>query len=549
MSHCRGNLIPQQLNAEAENLPDLMTVLATRHSHKPAFRGLGHNLSFTDLDRLSAAFASYLQHHTNLKKGDRIALQLPNLLQYPVALYGAWRAGLVVVGINPLFTAREVLQQLDDSGAKAIVVYAGMAHKLEPVLPESGLQQVIVTRIGDLHPGLKGTLLSGAVKYLKRMEPDWDLPGAISFRKALQLGEKKAPAAVSLAAEDLAVLQYTGGTTGVPKGAMLTHANLISNMLQCQVHLETADKGWQELVVSPLPLYHIYAFTISLIVMQAGGCSLLIANPRELKGFVSELKRQPFSGFVGLNTLFVALCNQPGFPHLDFSRLKLTISGGMALTHTAARRWQSITGQQINEGYGLTEASPVVALNPPQDVREGQIGTPVMLTEVAVLDPENRPLPPGTAGHLVVRGPQVMCGYWQRDRDTTAAFTKDGFLFTGDIAIQHQDGYLEIVDRLKDVIIVSGFNVYPNEVEQIVCEHPAVTECAVVGETHPLTGQEVRLFAVRDDDNLTADQLKQWCREKLTGYKVPARIEFVEQLPKSNVGKILRRKLRHNTAA
>ncbi|GGO86716.1 long-chain-fatty-acid--CoA ligase [Marinobacterium nitratireducens] len=545
MEQPRGNTIPDSLNGRGyATVMDVVARVCRDYADRPAFSSFGRTLSYGELDRLADAFAVYLQRNTDLEPGDRIAIQLPNIIQYPVALFGALRAGLVVVNTNPLYTEREMEHQFRDSGARALVIFTSMAHKAEKIIGNTPVKHVILTQIGDLHGCIKRTLLNGVVRYIKKMEPAYHLPEAVGLRQALQAGRGLKPRPVARATSDIAVLQYTGGTTGLSKGAVLTHGNLVANMLQGSDLISRAEKGWSETAVAPLPLYHIYAFTLSLILMENGGHTVLIPNPRDLKAFVRDLRRLRVSCFIGLNTLFVALCNREDFRRLDFSRLKTTISGGMALTHDAADCWREVTGCEIMEGYGLTETSPAVAINPPGAVRIGTIGQPLAETEVRIIDSDAADVPPGTPGELCIRGPQVMVGYWQREDETRAAFTDDGYFMTGDIAVQQEDGYLSIVDRAKDLIIVSGFNVYPNEVEDVVVSHPDVVECAAVGVPDDKSGEAIKLFVVSRNDRLDADMIRDWCKERLTRYKVPKLVEFTSELPKSNVGKVLRRKLR-----
>ncbi|MGB0467938.1 MAG: AMP-binding protein [Pontibacterium sp.] len=542
--------IPEDINAQGFNtIPDVLAYATEQFAHKPAFTSFGRTLDYSELDRLSAAFAVYLQQETDLKPGDRIAIQLPNLVQYPVVLYGALRAGLVVVNTNPLYTAGEMKHQFNDSGAKALIIHKSMAHNAEKIIQDTGLKYTFVTQVGDLHGFVKRTLLNAAVKYLKRMEPKYHLPGAIPLRDALLKHLGSVPEPVPGKPGDLAALQYTGGTTGVSKGAMLTHANLISNMLQGQERIQACGDGWSDTVVSPLPLYHIYAFTIAQAVLVSGGHSLLIPNPRDIDGFVKALKNWQPSTFIGLNTLFVALCNKPAFQALDHSTLKITVSGGMALTHAAAEQWQAVTGCNIMEGYGLTETSPAVCMNPPGAIQIGSIGVPMIHTDVCIIDSDGKEVGVNEPGELCVKGPQVMRGYWQRDKDTRAMFTENGYLMTGDIAVRQADGYFRIVDRAKDLIIVSGFNVYPNEVEDVVSSHPDVIECAAVGVFDEACGESVKLFVVTNNPELDRKMIRDWCKERMTRYKIPKYVEFKDELPKSNVGKILRRLLKEPNEA
>ncbi|MBR9884100.1 MAG: AMP-binding protein [Oceanospirillales bacterium] len=540
-----GQSIPAELNPEGyRNIPEFFAASCQRYADKPAFTSFGRTLSYRELDHLSAAFACYLQRETDLKPGDRIAIQLPNLIQYPVVAFGALRAGLVIVNTNPLYTAAEMAHQFRDSGAKALVIHKSMAHKAQAILADTDIRHIVLTQVGDLHGFAKRHLINAAVKYVKKMEPPFSLPGAIGLRSALLKHIDRTPAPVEHSPSDLAALQYTGGTTGVSKGAMLTHANLISNMQQAIQVIEAVGKNWSDTVIAPLPLYHIYAFTVSQVVLASGGHSVLIPDPRDIKGFVKELKNWPATAFMGLNTLFIALCNNAAFRTLDFSKLKITLSGGMALTSAASKQWQSVTGCTICEAYGLTETSPAVAINPPHGIRVGTIGVPIPATETSIRGPDGQALPDGEAGELCIRGPQVMAGYWQRVEDTRASFTPDGFLKTGDIAVREPDGYLRIVDRSKDMIIVSGFNVYPNEIEDVVTSHPGVVECAAIGIPDPTCGEVVKLVVVRKDDQLDIDSIRSWCRERLTRYKVPKVIELADELPKTSVGKVMRRALK-----
>jgi long-chain acyl-CoA synthetase len=545
---------PGTIDADKYNsLVELIDKFVTKYATRPAFMCLGQTLTYQELDRLSAAFASYLQHELGLQQGDRLAIQLPNLLQYPVVLFGALRAGLVVVNTNPLYTEREMEHQFNDSGAKALVVLANMAAKAEKVIPNTGIRHVIVTEVADLHPLFRRLLINNVVKYVKKQVPAYHLPKAVSFRTAIRKGGFRPYRPVMADRNDTAILQYTGGTTGIAKGAMLTHRNLIANMLQCHGLFTMILEEGKELVIAPLPLYHIYAFTVHcMVLLETGNCSLLIPNPRDIPGFIKTLQGVKFDGFVGLNTLFVALCGQETFRKLDFSSLKLTISGGMALTSAAAERWQEVTGCEISEGYGMTETSPVVSFNPPGYVKQGTIGMPVSSTACKVVDDNGIEQPIGHPGELCVRGPQVMKGYWKREADTDASFlpADNGspgrdWLKTGDIAVILEDGYMKIVDRKKDMIIVSGFNVYPNELEDVIVTHPDVMEVAAIGIADPKSSEAVKVFVVtKAGSNLTADDIRNWCKERLTSYKVPKVVEFRSELPKSNVGKILRRELR-----
>jgi long-chain acyl-CoA synthetase len=526
-----------------QSVADVFLEACGRHGDKPAYTCMGQTFSFREMDKLSEQFASYIQNHTDLQPGDRIAIQLPNVLQFPIAVFGAMRAGLVIVNTNPLYTAREMEHQFNDSGAKALLILANMAHLAETVVPKTQVETVLVTELADMHPFAKRLLINTVVKKVKKLVPAYNLPQAISFRKALSLGSAKPAQPVAVKLSDAAALQYTGGTTGVSKGAELLHSNLVANMVQVRSSVDEDLKGESEIVISPLPLYHIYAFTLSLVMTDCGHHVVLIPNPRDIPGFVKELGKYKFNSFAGLNTLFVGLCNNPEFAKLDFSGLKQTLSGGMALTHAAADRWRDVTGCSIREGYGLTETSPVVTLNPYDDIRVGYIGKPVAGTELMVIDEDGNKLANGEEGELCVRGPQVMAGYWNR-AEATAEVMLDDWFKTGDVAIMSDDGFVRLVDRKKDMIIVSGFNVYPNEIDDLASQHPGIIECAAVGIAHETSGETVKLFVVKSDPALTEDAVIAYCREHMTAYKVPKAVEFRDELPKTNVGKILRRALR-----
>ncbi|MWV13915.1 AMP-binding protein [Pseudomonas sp. R-28-1W-6] len=534
---------------DADQYPNIQAVLkqsCQRFADKPAFSNLGKTLTYGELYELSGAFAAYLQNHTDLQPGDRIAVQLPNVLQYPVVVFGAMRAGLIVVNTNPLYTAREMEHQFNDSGAKALVCLANMAHLAEEVLPKTGIKHVVVTEVADLLPLLKRTLVNFVVKHVKKMVPAYNLPQAVKINEALAKGRGKPVKEANPSNGDVAVLQYTGGTTGVAKGAMLTHRNLIANMLQSKALMGSNLNEGCEIVICPLPLYHIYAFTFHCMAMMlTGNHNILITNPRDLPGTVKELGNWKFSAFVGLNTLFVALCNSEDFRKLDFSGLKLTLSGGMALQLAAAERWKEVTGCAICEGYGMTETSPVVSVNPFQNIQIGTIGIPVPSTLCKVIDDAGNDLPMGERGELCVKGPQVMKGYWQRQDATDEILDKDGWLKTGDIAVIQADGFMRIVDRKKDMILVSGFNVYPNELEDVLVTLPGVLLCAAIGVPDEKSGEAIKVFVVvKPGESLTKEQVMEHMRANLTGYKVPRSVEFRDSLPTTNVGKILRRELR-----
>ncbi|MFS0828180.1 long-chain-fatty-acid--CoA ligase FadD1 [Pseudomonas phoenicis] len=534
---------------DPDEFPNVQTVLkqsCQRFADKPAFSNFGKTLTYGELYALSGQFAAWLQQHTDLQPGDRIAVQLPNVLQYPVAVFGAMRAGLIVVNTNPLYTAREMEHQFKDSGAKALVCLANMAHLAEKVVPQTAVKHVIVTEVADLLPPLKRLLINSVIKYVKKMVPAYHLPQAVRFNDALAKGRGQAVVEANPAADDVAVLQYTGGTTGVAKGAMLTHRNLVANMLQCRALMGANLKEGCEILITPLPLYHIYAFTFHCMAMMLiGNHNVLISNPRDLPAVVKELRKWKFSGFVGLNTLFVALCNHEGFRGLDFSALKVTLSGGMALQLSVAERWKAVTGCAICEGYGMTETSPVATVNPVQAIQIGTIGIPVPSTLCKVIDDSGAELPLGEVGELCVKGPQVMKGYWQREEATAEILDDQGWLKTGDIAVIQPDGYMRIVDRKKDMILVSGFNVYPNEIEDVLAGLPGVVQCAAIGIPDEKSGELIKVFLVlKPGTTLTKEQVTEHMRANLTGYKVARQIEFRDSLPTTNVGKILRRELR-----
>ena len=531
---------------EYRNVQAVLKASCERFADKPAFSNLGRTLTYGELYELSGEFAAYLQHHTDLQPGDRIAVQLPNLLQYPVVVFGALRAGLIVVNTNPLYTAREMEHQFNDSGAKALICLANMAHLAEEVVPKTGIRHVVITEVGDMLPTVKRLLVNAVIKHVKKMVPSYDLPKAVKLNDALVQGRNKRPSEADPESDDIAVLQYTGGTTGVAKGAMLTHRNLVSNMLQCRGLMGTELGSGCETMVAPLPLYHIYAFTFHCMTMMLiGAHNVLITNPRDLPAFVKDLRKYRFTGFVGLNTLFVALCNNEEFRKLDFSGLKATFSGGMALQLAAAERWQQVTGCSICEGFGMTETSPVVSVNPFSGIQIGTIGIPMPSTQCKVIDDEGNELPVGATGELCVKGPQVMKGYWQRPEATAEVLDGQGWLKTGDIGIIQDDGYMRIVDRKKDMILVSGFNVYPNELEDVLATLPGVLQCAAIGIPDEKSGEAIKLFVVvKPGESLTKEQVMQHMHDNVTGYKRPKTVEFRDSLPTTNVGKILRRELR-----
>ncbi|WP_121243102.1 AMP-binding protein [Sulfurisoma sediminicola] len=537
--------VPAEVDpAEFRSLADLFGRCVAAHASRCAYLSMGRALSYERLDRASRDFAAYLQS-LGLGRGRRVALMLPNILQYPVCLFGALRAGCTVVNCNPLYTARELEYQLADSGAEAIVILENFAHVLEAALPRTAIRHVVVTGLGDMLGLARGTLINFVVRHVKRLVPSWTLPGAVPWTTALAGGAKARFTLPALGHDDIAFLQYTGGTTGVAKGAMLSHRNILANLQQAHVWIRGSVKEGEETIITALPLFHIFALTVSLAFFRIGASNVLIANPRDIRGFVRELARHRFSIITGVNTLFNALLNNRDFSRLDFSSLKVCLGGGMAVQRAVAERWQAVTGCALLEAYGLTEASPAVTINP-LDLPEynGSIGLPLPSTDVTIRDDAGSDLAPGIAGELCVRGPQVTRGYWQRPDETALAMTVDGFLRTGDIAVMDEKGYVRLVDRKKDTILVSGFNVYPNEVEDVVALHPGVLEVAAVGVPDAHSGEVVKLFVVKRDPALTAEALIAHCRVSLTGYKIPHQVEFRGELPKTTVGKILRRALR-----
>ena len=516
-----------------------------KYGSRPAFSCMGKTLTFAELDTLSAAFGAWLQG-IGCKKGSRVALMMPNILQYPVCLFGALRAGCTIVNVNPLYTARELEHQLVDSGAEVIVVVENFARTLQEVVARTKIRQVVVTSIGEML-AVKGRLVDLVLRRVKKVVPKFSLPGAIRFSDAMRQGRKLSLTRVPLGHDDLAFLQYTGGTTGIAKGAMLLHRNIVANMLQARAWVRPIlDENRREVILTPLPLYHIFALTANcLVFMSVGGENVLITNPRDIPHFVKEMRRYRFTAMTGVNTLFNALLNNPKFAQLSFKSFRLTLGGGMAVQEAVAKRWKAVTGVTLVEAYGLTETSPAATMNP-LDATEytGAIGLPIPSTDVALRDDAGKDVPLGQAGEICIRGPQVMAGYWQRPDETAKVMTADGFFMTGDIGKMDARGYITIVDRKKDMILVSGFNVYPNEIEGVVVMMAGVLECAAVGILDKKSGEAVKLFVVRRDPALTAEQVLNHCRDHLTGYKCPRDVEFRHELPKSNIGKILRRELR-----
>jgi long-chain acyl-CoA synthetase len=548
-SYPKGVPATIDVNAYA-SVRELFEEVCAKYAARPAFTCMGRTITFAELDAQSSAFGAWLQGQ-GLRKGARVALMMPNVLQYPVCLFGVLRAGCTVVNVNPLYTPRELEHQLNDSGAEAIVVVENFAKTLAAVAARTKVKHVVVTSIGELL-GVKGVVVDVVLRHVKKAIPAWSLPGSIRLSDALAQGRKRALERPPIGHDDIAFLQYTGGTTGVSKGAMLLHRNIVANMLQVRAWIAPMMvEGEREIVITPLPLYHIFSLTANcLIFMSLGGENILIPNPRDIPGFVKEIGKYRFTAITGVNTLFNALVNNAEFGQLDFSRLHITLGGGMAVQEAVAKRWREVTGKPLIEAYGLTETSPAATINP-LDIPEynGAIGLPIPSTDIELRDDAGRAVPLGAAGEICIAGPQVMAGYWNRPDETAKVMHRNGWFATGDIGTMDARGFVRIVDRKKDMILVSGFNVYPNEIEGVVAMHPGVLECAAVGVPDEKSGEAVKLFVVRKDASLAADAVVKHCREHLTGYKVPRDIEFRNELPKTNVGKILRRELRDGKSA
>lgn len=543
--------VPAEIDPEAyASLREIFELSCERFADRRAFSCMGAPLTYQRLDALSRSFGAWLQHDAALGRGQRVAIMLPNILQYPVALFGALRAGLTVVNVNPLYTPRELRHQLQDSGAEAIVVLENFAHVLEAVIDDTDVRTVVTTRLGDLLPSPKGQLVSAVAKYVKRMVPPWSLPGARALPQVLREGSARELEAVPLGPEDIAFLQYTGGTTGPARGTILTHRNMVANLEQASAWLGSRLREGEEIIITALPLYHIFSLLANcMTLMRFGGENVLIPNPRDIPGFVRTLRNTRFTAMTGVNTLFNALLNHPDFAELDFSELRLTLGGGMAVQRRVAERWREVTGCTLLEAYGLTETSPAVCINPLDlEAFNGSIGLPVPSTDVSIRAADGTELGVGEIGELCVRGPQVTPGYWRRPEETADAFFEGGWLRTGDMSRIDERGFVYIVDRRKDMILVSGFNVYPNEVEDVLVSHPKVLEAAVVGVPDEEHGERVCAFVVATDPGVTADELIEHCRQDLTRYKIPREIRFRAELPKTNVGKILRRALRDEAA-
>jgi len=540
--------VPETLpTPEHRSVRDMFEAAFREFPDRPAFTNMGTTMTFRELDRRSMQFACYLQKDLGLLKGERVAIMLPNVLQYPVALCGIFRAGLVVVNVNPLYTGRELKHQLTDSGARCIVILENFAHTLAGIIAEAPVPNVVTTGVGDLLDKPKGWLINFVLRYVKKKVPPYDLPGSTTFAEALEAGQGKSLTPVELGLADIAFLQYTGGTTGLAKGAMLSHRNMVYNVAQSKAWQADSFEGVEGVVaITALPLYHIFSLQSNGLGMMAqGGLNVLITNPRDFPAFVKELGKHRFNYFTGVNTLFAALMNEPGFAELDFSSLRLTIGGGMAVQEAVARKWQKITGTPITQAYGLTETSPGAIVNP-LGVTEftGSIGVPISSTDVRICDDDGNDVPPGESGEICIRGPQVMEGYWRQPEETAKVMLPGGWLRTGDIGHMDEKGFVYIEDRKKDMINVSGFNVYPNEIEGVVAELDGVLEVAAVGVPDEKSGEAVKLFVVKRDESLTGEDVIEHCRKNLTGYKIPREVEFRDELPKTNVGKVLRRALR-----
>lgn len=528
------------------SLKDMLAASCARFASLPAYSAMGETMTFRQLDEASRAFSAWLQKGAGLRRGDRVALMMPNLLQYPVALFGVLRAGMVVVNVNPLYTPRELAHQLKDAGVSAIVVLENFAHTLEQVIASTSVRTVVTTQVGDLLPPLQRLLTNAVVKHAKKLVPPWHLPGAVDFRSALAAGRARTLDDIDLRHSDLAFLQYTGGTTGVAKGAMLSHGNMVANVLQVGAWMSPNLNDGEETLILPLPLYHVFALTGALSFFAKGAQTVLIPNPRDLPAFLKVLQHTRFTAIIGVNTLFRALLDAPGFAAVDLRPLKLAVAGGMAVQHVVAQRWKERAGVPLVEGYGLTESAPVAIANPVTiDAWSGQIGIPLPSTEAAILDDDGGPVALGEVGEICLRGPQVMQGYWNHSEETAKAFTPNGWLRTGDMGVMDERGSIRITDRKKDMIVVSGFKVFPNEIEDVVTLHPGVLEAAAVGVRDPRSGEAVKVVVVRRDPGLTEAEVLAHCKQHLTAYKLPRVVEFrADPLPKTNIGKILRRELR-----
>lgn len=540
--------IPHEINPnEYKSIPHVFEQSFTDYAEKPAFSNMGKTFTYKEIDHLSKKFASFLQNNLGLQKGSRVALMMPNILQYPVALFGVLRSGMIAVNVNPLYTERELEHQLNDAGAETIIIFANSAIILEKVIGRTKVKNVIVTQIGDMLGFPKSLLVNFVIKHVKKMVPAWSLPGHLDFNQCLAMGDESKFKSVEIGHEDIAFLQYTGGTTGVAKGAVLTHGNIVANMIQARAWIGRDLIAGDEIVITPLPLYHIFSLTANCMVFSSiGALNVLITNPRDIPGFVKELSKWKSTVFTGVNTLFNAMVNNEEFKKLDFSKFKFALGGGMAVQRAVAEKWSAITKRPLIEAYGLTETSPAACINP-LSIKEfnGKIGLPIPSTDIKILDDDENEVPAGTPGELAIKGPQVMQGYWNRPEETAKVMTKDGYFKTGDIATMDDNGYFQIVDRKKDMILVSGFNVYPNEIEDVCVTHPKILEVAAIGVPDDKSGEVVKVFVVKKENDLTESDVIAHCRQNLTGYKVPKFVEFRTELPKSNVGKILRKELRN----
>ncbi len=539
--------IPEEIDVnEYQSITDLFHQSIDKFRDLPAYSNMGKVLSYGDLDHLSRDFSAYLTSELGLKKGDRIAIMMPNLLQYPIVLFAALRVGLVVVNANPLYTERELAHQLSDAACSAIVILENFAHTLEKILDQTEINFVITTHIGDMFDFPKSTIINFIIKHVKKMVPPFNLPSAIAFNKVLKLGKQLSQEDAQLSHEDIAFLQYTGGTTGVAKGAILTHKNMIANLLQAHAWAAADLKEGKETFITALPLYHIFSLTANaLFSLKMGAKNVLITNPRDYKGFVKTLSQEKFSYMTGVNTLYNKLLNTSGFKDIDFSYLKLSLGGGMAIQKAVATEWKAVTDVPLVEAYGLTETSPAVCINP-LNIKEytGKIGLPISSTEVSIRDNKGNEVELGECGEIWIRGPQVMRGYWNRPEESKKVLDTDGWLHSGDVAIMDEKGCCKIVDRIKDMIIVSGFNVYPNEIEDVVALHGKVLEVGAIGVSDESSGEAVKIFVVKKDQSLDEEELMAYCKENLTAYKRPKQVIFIEDLPKTNIGKVLRRELR-----
>ncbi|UZR96482.1 AMP-binding protein [Chondrinema litorale] len=540
--------VPQEINSyQYTTIIDQFEQSVLRYGPLPAYDCMGASITYDELDMLSRNFAAYLQNYLGLKKGSRVAIQLPNIIQYPIALFGILRAGMVVVNTNPLYTAREMKHQFEDSGVEAIIILANFAHNLEQILPETIIEHIIITEMGDMLGGLKKHLVNGTVKYIKKLVPKYHIPKAVSFDSVIEKGYQRTLRPVNIRPDDIAFIQYTGGTTGVSKGAKLSHKNIVANVEQFDVWVGDSLSKGEEIIISVLPLSHILALTTNILtMMKVGGRCVLIPNPRDFNSFIKELKRYKFTIFSGVNTLFKALLNHPDFDSVGFSSLKITATGGMAVQQSVAERWKKKTGVPIVEGYGMTETSPVLTFNSmvAGEERLGTIGVPLPSTTIIIANNEGQEVPFGEPGEIYAKGPQIMEGYWNRPEETENAFTKDGWFKTGDIGVMDKHGFIKLVDRKKEMILVSGYNVYPSEIEEVVSSHQKVTEVGAIGVPSEKSGEVVKIYVVKKDQSLSKEELIAHCKQNLAPYKVPKHIEFRDELPKTNVGKILRRKLK-----